>query len=1059
MKTSAAVLLATSAILLSVAAPAAAQDRSFNVPAQPASRAIPEFARQAGLQIIAPADQLAGITTPAITGRADARAALRELIANTGLVIASDRGGVIVLKRPGSGTEEGSTDADPATDPDIIVTGSRIAGDQRNSPNPVAVMTADTLVARSGSISIGDQLSLLPQFRTTGTQAASTALGTQPPGQVGLNLLDLRGLGVTRTLVLQNGRRLVSSTQALSQPDTNTIPVELLERVDVLTGGASAIYGADAIAGVVNFVLKDDFEGLSARAQGGISSRGDAGRLSVGVVAGTNFAGGRGNVAVSVEYARQDGLRYTDRSFSSGQSDFIQNPQAAQPGQPATIPINDIRFLSYSDGGTLPYGPPFYRFQPDGRLLPADTGRVSYPNLGISDGGDGFSPIATGSLLPENDRIAGTLLAKFDVSDRITLFGQFDAIRSEAKAFSSPTVEQFFLPKTNPYLSAQALGVINSYGPTANTPGIVVVRAMSDLGIYAEETRRTTLRGVAGVRGDLADNLRFEASYSYGRTDIRSRFLNNVLRNRIQLAANAVVDSAGVLGRPGAIVCASRLAAPTSTNADIAQCQPMNIFGAGAVNDAARSYINVTTEADGVIDQHLVGGFLSGDSGGFLNLPGGPVSFVAGVEYRSESTRYMPDPLDTTGNTLGTAAAVSGSLSVFEGYGEVKVPLLADMPFFHRLELSGALRVSDYDLDTVGTTTSWGVGGLWQPVEGLGLRASYQRAVRAPNIAELYQPTIGGRTQITDPCDRRFIAQGNQFRAANCAALGIPTTFQSPTIPITIDTVTRGNPDLDVERGTTYSFGLQLNPPAIPAFSFSVDYYNITIRGAIAQANSNIINPFRVPTQCVDSATINNPFCALVERYANFNITRVSQYPINLTRLEASGVDFDARYAVSLGSKARLDLRGLVTYVIARDDFRLPSQPDFRTQIVETPSNPRWQTTLFTNLTLGPVQLSHNLRWFSSVYFKNDDVAFFESVNGLPPTNPNRRAAEWVKTGDTWIHNIRASLELGKGRDFYIGIDNVADSTPPFSLYGAGAVGAQFDSIGRYIYTGIRFAL
>ena len=175
MKT-AATLFATAA-LLALGAPAAAQDRSFNMPAQPATKSIPEFARQAGLQIIAPTDHLSGITTPAITGRADARAALRELIANTGLVVASDRGGVIVLKRPGGGTEEGSTDADPATDPDIIVTGSRIAGDQRNSPNPVAVLEADTLVARSGSISIGDQLSLLPQFRTTGTQAASTPSG------------------------------------------------------------------------------------------------------------------------------------------------------------------------------------------------------------------------------------------------------------------------------------------------------------------------------------------------------------------------------------------------------------------------------------------------------------------------------------------------------------------------------------------------------------------------------------------------------------------------------------------------------------------------------------------------------------------------------------------------------------------------------------------------------------------------------------------------------------------------------------------------------------------
>jgi outer membrane receptor protein involved in Fe transport len=1056
MKTSAA-LLATTAALLTLATPAVAQDRSFNVPAQPAARSIPEFARQAGLQIIAPADELAGITTPAITGRADARAALRQLIENTGLVIASDRDGVIVLKRA-AGDGAGASAAGVFVDPEIIVTGSRILRGIESSPNPVAVVSADALVGRTGGISIGDQLSLLPQFRTTQTQAASTALGTQPPGQVGLNLLDLRGLGVTRTLVLQNGRRLVSSTQALSQPDTNSIPVDLLERVDVLTGGASAIYGADAIAGVVNFVLKQDYEGTAIRLQGGISDRNDAEAFSVGVVTGTNFGGGRGNVAASFEYARRAGLRYTDRSFSSGQSDFIGNPLAGQAGQPATIPINDIRFLSYSEGGTLPYGPPFYRFQPDGRLLPANTGTATYLNLGISDGGDGFSPIATGSLLPKSERIAGTILGHYDLSDTLTLFGQLDALQQEATAFGSPQVEQFVLQKTNPYLSAQALGVLNSYGPTAAGTDLVVVRAMTDLGVFGEETTRSTVRGVAGLRGTLSDHLRFEASYSYGRTDITSRFLNNVLRNRIQLAANAVVDTAGVLGTRGAIVCASRLAAPTSTNADISQCVPMNIFGAGAVSAAARNYIGITTVADGRIEQHLAGGFLSGDTGGFLNLPGGPVSFVTGVEYRHESTRYTPDPLDTTGNTAGSSSATAGSLSVFEGYGEVKAPLLTDLPLIHRLELSGAVRVSNYNLDKAGTTTSWGGGALWQPTRGLSLRASYQRAVRAPNIAELYQPTIGGRTQITDPCDRRFIAQGNQFRAANCAALGIPATFQSPTIPITIDTVTRGNPDLDVERGRTYSFGVQIAPVAIPSFSLSVDYYNIRLKGAIAQANSTIINPFRVPSQCVDSATIANPFCALVTRDANFNITRVAQFPINLTRLEARGVDVDTRYAFDVGS-SRIDLRGLLTYVIARDDFRLPSQPNFRTQIVETPSNPRWQATIATNLTLGHLQLSHNLRWFSSVFYKNDDVAFFQSVNGLPPTNPNRRAAPFAQTGDAWFHNLRAAYSLGEGRDIYVGVDNVGDRKPPFSLYGAGAVGAQFDSIGRSFYAGMRIAL
>ena len=1050
-------LLVTGVAAFALALPTAAQaqQRRFDIPSAPASRTVAEFGRQSGLQIIASADDLAGITTASVRGDLDARAALRAMIANTALEIASDSNGVIVLRRRAT-----TSVADPIAEdgPAIVVTGSRLAEAGQPLPNPVVSLAGDRIIGRNGGISVGDQLSLLPQFRTTATQSASTAVGTQAPGQVGLNLLDLRGLGTTRTLVLQNGRRLVSSTQQLSQPDTNTIPVELIERIEILTGGASSIYGADAIAGVVNFVLKSDFEGLRLRAQAGVSERGDAGTQSLGLVAGTNFAGGRGNVAVALEYANRDGLRYTDRRFSRGQSDFINNPLAGQPGQPSNIPINDIRYLGISTGGTLPYGPPFYRFQPNGSLLPATTGVASYPNLGISDGGDGYSPIAEGSLLPDNERYSGTLLAHYDVSDAVTLFAQGDYIWQRSSAFGSSSIETFFLSKTNPYLSAQALSVLNSYGPTAAGPSLVMVRSLNDVGVFGEQNTRQTYRGVVGAKGELTDHLRYELSYSYGRTDIRTDFFNNVNSDRAALAADAVRDVTGVLGTAGAIVCAARLAAPTSTNPDIATCQPANYFGDGNVSQAARDYIATTTTARGRIQQHLLGGFLAGDTGAFLNLPGGPASFVLGGEYRRESTRYTPDPLDTVGNTQASAAVTRGSVKVTEGYAELKLPLLADVPGAKRLELTASGRVSDYSLDRVGTTTSWGVGGLWQPLADLTLRASYQRAVRAPNIAELFQPTLNSVAQIIDPCDSRFIARGTPTRQANCAALSLPANYRTATIPIQVATTTSGNPDLDVERGTTYTFGALLTPRFLPGLSLAVDYYNVELRGAIAQANSNIINPATVPAQCVDAPDLNNPFCGLVTRSANGTLLAIRQQPINLTRLTASGIDGDLRYGFRVGA-ARIDLRGIVSYVIDRDDYRSPFRPDFRTQVAETPSNPRWQANFSTDLTVAGVQLSHRVRYFSGVYFKNDDVQFFESVNGLPPSDPNRRAAEFRKTPDGWYHDLRLALRVAGDSELYFGVDNVADRKPPISIYGAGFGGAQFDSIGRYFYAGLRVSM
>lgn len=1047
------IIAATSVCVAALASGTAAQaqERQFDVPSQAASRSIPEFARQAGIQIIASSDDLAGIETPAIRGRRDTRAALRELIANTGLTIVSDKGDIIILRKApeaaSAGENVGSTRGDAA----IVVTGTRMRTNAQ-APNPLTIVAANSIVGRNGGISIGDQLSLLPQFRTTSTQAASTNLGTQAPGQVGLNLLDLRGLEPSRTLVLQNGRRLVSSTQALSQPDTNTIPVELLDRVEILTGGASAIYGADAIAGVVNFVLKKDYDGLALRAQGGISDAGDAGTQSLGLVAGRNFADGRGNVAISLEYARRDGLRYSDRPFSQGQSDFVNNPLAAQPGQPRTIPVSDIRFLSYSPGGTVPVGPPFYRFAPNGTLNPANTGRQAFLNLGISDGGDGTSSIAAGSLLPGNERYSGSLIAHFDIGDAARFFGQFDYVHATASAYGSPGVEFVFASKANPYLSAQALAVLNSYAPTAASPGFALLRDTSDFAISREENQRQTYRGVIGLEGDLSDHLRYELSYSYGRTDIRTRFLGSYRPNRFALAADAVRDTAGLLGTPGAIVCAARLAAPTSTNPDIARCEPANIFGSGNISQAARDYMSASRQADGRLTQTLVGGFLAGDTGAFFNLPGGALSFVAGLEYRKETSRYVPDAV--TGTPINPSPS-GGSFDVKEAYAEVKLPILVDVPGAKRLEITASARLSDYNTN-VGTRGTWGVGGLYQPFNDVTLRASYSRAVRAPNIAELFQPTINGVTQITDPCDNRFINNGTSTRAANCAALGIPTTFQA-SIPITIQTRTAGNPNLDVERGTTYTFGMTVTPSFIPRFAFNVDYYNITLRGAIANTNSSIINPFRVPSQCVDAPTINNPFCALVERNpTTFNIIRVSQNPINLTRLEASGLDFDARYKVPIGNGDAIDFRAIASYVLKRNDFRSPFQPEFRTQIVDTPSNPRFQLNFATNLTLGKFQLSHTLRYFSSVYYKNDDVAFFESVNGQPPLQPNRRGPEFVKTGDAFYHSLRSSFEFGEKSEFYFGVDNLTNRKPPFSIYGSGFGGAQFDAIGRFFYAGVR---
>ena len=1065
------VAAAVACVCVVAAASAQAQTRTFDVPADAAVRSIPQFSRQAGLQIMAPADGLSGVVTPAIRGERDVRAALRELLAGTGLVIASDAGNVIVLQRTAAGARAsapsaaapGSVAAAPSgaaaaavpseqTAEAVIVTGSRLRQFDGDSATPVAVVPAEALVGRSSNTSVGDQLSVLPQFRATFTQAASTGLGLGAPGQVGLNLLDLRGMGTTRTLVLQNGRRLVSSSQSVAQPDTNTIPTALLQRVEVLTGGASAIYGADAIAGAVNFVLKDNFDGLSLRAQLGSSAENDAGTSSGSVTVGRNFAGGRANLAVSLETSRREGLRYFERPFSVGQAQFVPNPNAGQPGEPSQIQVQDLRLLSNSTGGTLPYGPPFYRFASNGTLNAANVGARALLNLGISEGGDGLSTVTFNSLLPSNERVSLNVLGRYEIGAGTTAFGHVTAMTQRSKAFGNPVVSQLSLRKTNPYLGSQALGVLNSYGPTASAPSFIVIRASEDLGVLAEAANRETVRGLVGLKGSLMPNWNFELSASYGQVDLRIDTLNNQSPDRVARAADAVVDTAGVLGTRGAIVCASRLAAggrPTG-NPAIDECVPGNFFGAGSVSEDVRRYVTLNTQASGRIAQQLLTGFVSGDSSGWLALPGGPISVVAGFEHRRDETRYTPDARDAAGLTASSGAgAVQGAVSVNELFTEVKLPLLARLPMVRKLELTGSLRASDYSLGGVGRTNSWGAGLLYQVNPQVTLRGSTQDAVRAPNVAELFEPTAPTQVGINDPCSVQNLTLGSPTRAANCTALGMPAGFRANTLGRPTAATSGGNPNLTVERGETRTFGLMLAPAFAPGFVLAIDYYRVDLRDAITKPNSNIIL-----TTCVDSLSIDNPFCRFVTRGADFNVTRITQQTMNLTRQLAEGVDLDARLTWRIAPDVRADLRAQYTHVITRNDYLRPTEPNFATQQVERPSDPRDSLTFATNLSVGRWQLSHKLRWFSGVW--RADPANFVSVNGLPPINPTLLPEALKRTPSASFHDLRVAYGYGKGREFYFGIDNASNTKPPPGIYAAGFGGANYDAVGRSFFAGLR---
>jgi outer membrane receptor protein involved in Fe transport len=686
------------------------------------------------------------------------------------------------------GDDEGVTEAEPAenlgqnevelesgqdaptneTGDAIIVTGSRISRPNLRSTVPITSVGVQELTD-TGNVSLGDELNNLPALRSTFSQANSTRF----IGTAGLNLLDLRGLGTERTLVLVNGRRHVTAQPGGYAVDTNTIPTDLLERVDVVTGGNSAIYGSDAVAGVVNFVLKRNFEGIRIRGQGGISSRGDRGTQFVSVTAGKNFADDRGNVAVAFEYANSEALFFTSRDdltgvFSGNKGFFqVENTLGEPPegdGIADTAFLEGVRNNSFGAGGgvlttctgPIPTGTPTnaverrrlavctgatsptggllsdtFFFLPDGSLVRNNPTMDLRPVGGPVFGGFGITGTETDQLQPGLDRYAANFLASFELTSAFkpfleAKFVRVDSLQSGQPTFTGGGNTSGVFSVNNPFLTAQARTTLQTIlAPGATTFGLN--RLNIDFGGRGEEHQRDTFRVVAGFGGDISENFRYEVAGNYGRTETYYETNGNILSGRFNNAINAVLNPAGQ------IVCG--INADASTTNDDPACVPLNLFGAGRPSQAALDYINVVSSREQEAEQLNATAFIAGDSTGFFRLPGGPVGFALGAEYRKEKAFSAFDEVTRSGATFLNSAAVFDppSQEIKEVFGELRVPLLADLPFAEELTLEASGRASDYGGGT-GTVFAYNLGATFAPVRDIRFRAGYARSVRAPNL-------------------------------------------------------------------------------------------------------------------------------------------------------------------------------------------------------------------------------------------------------------------------------------------------------------------------------------
>lgn len=977
---------------------------------------------------------------------------------------------------------------------EIVVTGSRIRRPNVDSAVPVTSVQADDLQA-TGTASIGDVLNDLPALRST----FSTANSTRYIGTAGLNMLDLRGLGTSRTLVLQNGRRHVGASEGSNAVDTNMIPTDLIERVDVVTGGTSAIYGSDAIAGVVNFVLKDDFEGSLIRSQYGLTGHGDAQNYFVSATTGGNFDEGRGNAAVSVEYSDQNELKLSDRSWSRQRQGFvIAEPTSGEPGGTDGIPdrvfVKDIHSILLSEGGSYVASCPasltgaarearckpggniarIFRFQPDGTLKEANYGTTDFrPNANSSDGGDGATARNYGQLMPGVERLAINAIGHYEVSPAFVPFYEAKYVRNHVVQESSPSFDQgdLIIHLDNPYLSSQARTLLNTLVPgTSASRTFSLNRNNLDLGSRNEEATRETYRAVLGAKGEFNGDWNYEFSLNYG--DFRNKMQSggNRVEQRFQFATDTVKDSSGkIVCRVTADPSAREAIDPSLEKylaGDIAGCVPMNVFGEGAPSKEALDYVMATTGYKGWQKQYVASGFLAGDSSDLFELPGGPVGFAVGAEYRRQTSYYAFDELVRDGATFLNAIPefAPPAFEVKEAYAEVNVPLLKDLPFFQELSAQGAARVADYKGST-GTVVAWNAGGTWSPHSWIRFRGNYSVAVRAPDQGDLYSSPSQNYRSLTDPCDVNYISSGNANRAKNCAAAGIPTGFVNELARLqTTEIVSGGNPDLTEERSKSTTLGFVFTPDDIVSgLSFTVDYFKIRVNDVIEAVDAqDIVN------LCYDSSSLNNAFCGLIKRMPAGSIDPrtgesnafyfvqggILESSLNYSKRISQGFDFEVNYNTDIGDDGTLETHAIATYTRKRDNYPDVQDPTFKDQILWELGDPKWAANFSAKYKTGPWSFKYDLNYIGRMSISS--IEAIRSVQGRPPENPDYATELWYP--NVFYHDIRVGYDFTDGLHVYAGIDNLTDRDPPFGLTGTGEGSGMYQNKGRFFYGGMKYS-
>ena len=947
-----------------------------------------------------------------------------------------------------------ATEAPEASAPsgEIVVTGSLIRNANLESSSPVNVVAESELQLRAIQ-STEQVIRELP--------GVVPGIGAQTNnGNGGFATVDLRGLGAQRNLVLLDGDRLVTANQ-LGTVDLNNIPVALLQRAEVLTGGASTTYGADAVSGVVNFITRKDFAGLLAQVSNGITEEGDGHSFTADITIGANFDDGRGNAVLSLGYQEIDAIFQGARDISVFEVNGLTGRGAGS--SPTSVPT------TVTLGGT--------RLQ----LNPASTQLVpEYQGFNFNP----FNIFQTPSR-----RFNVYSAANYELTDTIEVYGRAIFSKNEIDTIIAPSGifgERLTIPGNNPFLPAGVRDQICTANGVAlgaacnNNPALVlpaVFRRTVELGPRISDFTTTFFDYRAGMRVNIDERTRLDISGAYGESDLVQIQSGYTLRSRVQQALNATN--------------------PNTCTVTTGGCVPLNLFGpSGSISPAQVAFIagQSTITIKNRLSQARA--ILTGDFGS-LSAGAEPISYAVGAEYRDYGYERIPDNFAAVPGELGGAGGAvppfTGSYDVKEVFGEVVAPLLAGVPFAESLTLEAGIRYSSYSVDAANNpnfdTTTWKVGGSWEPVADLKFRGNYQRAVRAPNIAELFSPVNILLTNLAvDPC-QGAAPVGNAGLTAVCLAQGAPAaTIGRIPAPAAGQAQSQqgGNPNIRPETADTFTVGAVISPGALfDGFTLSVDYYNIKVNDAITQpAPGDVIaacfgtNPASVSAAAANTAACNTIRRSPADGSLSGSPADTFGLPLLLSnsgRFETDGIDLTMNYSRQIG-KVGLNLNFIGNWTnslffrASPTSFNRNCVGYFSVNCGPTVGNiaPEFSFQQRTTLTFGSVDLSLLWRYIHPVEYEgqaDDFIArgftaatrniFRGTITG---TTPFVGATEdFNRIGAYHYFDLSARFRVAENFEFIGVVTNLFDRDPPLTGSNVGSTGANsgntfpsnYDVLGR----------